>query len=214
MYQYIFFDLDGTLTDPGKGLISSLSYSLNKMGIQVDNPNNLKVFIGPPLDVSFRKFYNFNEEQIELGTKYYRKKYREKGIFENEVYPNIEFVLKTLKENGKILVLATSKPEEFAYKILKHFNLLQYFDFIGAATMDSSRSKKGDVIKYALDNLQIKNLNQVIMIGDRKYDIIGANENQLDSIGVLYGYGNKEELETAGAKYICQNALEILDIIL
>ena len=215
MYNTILFDLDGTLTDPGIGITNSVAYALSKWNIEVTDRSELYKFIGPPLLDSFAGYYGFSEEDCQKALTYYREYFRSKGIYENEVYPGVVEMLETLKNSGKKIILATSKPEEFAIIILKHFDLYKYFDFVAGATMDESRNKKGDVIKYALESCGIDktDLKDVIMVGDRKHDVHGATENDLDGIGVLFGYGDREELETAGAKYIAEQIADILKFI-
>lgn len=201
-YQYIFLDLDGTVTDSAEGVINSVAYSLEKLGYPVENKSDLMKFIGPPLAESFKDFYNFDNETIELGIKYYREYYTDNGIFENRLYDGIKSLLKSLKANGKTVILATSKPEVYAKRILEHFNASQYFDLIVGSTLDSERNTKTDVLKYALQEIKIKDLSTAVMVGDRKHDIIGAHNVGLDCIAILYGYGNEEEFKEYGADYI------------
>lgn len=210
MYQYILFDLDGTLTDPEIGITNCVMYALEKFGIKVEDRSALHPFIGPPLLYSFQTYYGLSEEESALAVKYYRERFAVEGWHENEVYEGVETLLKQLKDNGKKVILATSKPEEFALKILHHFDLMQYFDFVAGATMDGSRNEKADVIRYALQACEIDKKNEVLMVGDRKYDILGAAENGLDSLGVTYGYGDFEELKSAGATYIVDKVEDIL----
>lgn len=212
-YKYIFFDLDGTLTDPGLGITNSVAYSLEKYGISVDDRSELYKFIGPPLIDSYMDFYNFSKEKAVQAVDVYREYYAVKGIFENYVYDGIPGLLKLLQADGKKIILATSKPEEYAKIILEHFDLAKYFFYIAGSNMDESRSKKSEVIAYALQKCQIKDKSQVVMIGDREHDIIGAKEIGLDSIGVLYGYGDYEELECAGANQIVENVNGLRDIL-
>lgn len=213
MYNTILFDLDGTLTDPGLGITNSVAYALKKWGIEVEDRTTLYPFIGPPLMYSFQTFYGFSAEQSERAVEYYREYFREKGMLENEVYEGVEEMLKSLKSAGKRLIIATSKPEEFAVKILEHFGLAQYFEYIAGATMDAGRNKKGDVIAYALKSCGITDLSGVVMVGDREHDVLGAKENGLDSIGVLFGYGSREELEAAGATYVAETVGDILRLV-
>ena len=213
MYKYILFDLDGTLTDPGIGITNSVMYALEKFGIEVKERASLYKFIGPPLLDSFQNFYGFTKEESELALKYYREYFRPKGIYENHVYDGVEDLLRELKASGKKMIVATSKPEEFAVEILKHFNLYQYFDFVGGASMDEKRVKKSDVIAYALEKGDVTDLDAVVMIGDREHDVYGAKHIGVDSIGVLYGYGDYEELKQAGADYIVERPSEILKIV-
>lgn len=213
MLKYILFDLDGTLTDPGIGITNSVMYALKKFNIEVADRTQLYKFIGPPLLYSFQTYYGFSETDSALAVQYYREYFKDRGLYENEVYDGIPELLGKLKERGYKLVLATSKPEVYAVEILKHFGLYDYFDFAAGATMDSTRSKKADVIAYALDSCGIKDLSTAIMIGDREHDILGAKQTGLASIGVLYGYGNREEFEAAGATYIAETPADILTCI-
>lgn len=213
MYKYVLFDLDGTLTNPEIGITSSVMYALEKFGIKVEDRKELHPFIGPPLTYSFETFYGLSKEESELAVKYYRERFSVKGLYENEVYDGVEMVLKELRESGKILIIATSKPEEFTLKILEHFDLLKYFHYVAGATMDGSRGEKADVIRHAIQISGIEDRSQAIMIGDRKYDILGAKEHGLDAIGVLFGFGDYEELTKAGAKYIAENVQDILKYV-
>jgi phosphoglycolate phosphatase len=213
-YQFILFDLDGTITDPGIGITNSVMYALKKFDIEVSNRTELYKFIGPPLLESFQKYYGFSKEKSKKAIDYYRDYYKEKGINENFLYEGFEDLLINLKNNGKTLLVATSKPEIFAKQILEHFKLEKYFSFIGGASLDSSRSEKDKVISYVLESCNIHEKPKTIMVGDRKHDIIGAKKNGIDSIGVLFGYGDREELETAGATYIAEAVKDIEKIII
>jgi len=213
MYQYIFFDLDGTLTDPGIGITNSVAYALKKWNIEVADRSELYCFIGPPLVDSFMKYYGFSKEDALKAVEYYREYFSVKGIFENTIFDGTAKLLADLKAAGKKIVLATSKPQHYAEIILKHFEIDQYFDVVAGATMDERRSKKTDVILYALDQCQIEDKSQVVMVGDREHDIHGANNAGLDSIGVLCGYGDREELETAGATYVVENIEDVWELV-
>lgn len=208
-YDYFLFDLDGTISDPGIGITNSVMYALEKFDIKVADRSELFVFIGPPLKDSFMKYYGFPEKQALEAIKYYREYFRDKGIFENELYPRMEDFLKKLKAAGKSILLATSKPEEFAVRILKHFAIDKYFDYACGATMDETRNTKDAVIAYALQTAGIVDKSKAVMIGDREHDIFGAKRNGLDSVGVLYGYGTRTELESAGADYIISDIAEL-----
>ena len=212
--EYIFFDLDGTLTDPAIGITNAVMHALKKYGIAVSDRKELYKFIGPPLWDSFEKYCGFSKEEANTAVEYYREYYRDKGMFENQVYDGCEGLLKELKDNGKILIVATSKPEVFAEQILEHFGIAKYFTFIAGSTLDGSRVKKGDVIRYALESCNIIDGSQAIMIGDREHDIIGAKEMGLSSIGVLFGYGSRAELEEAGADFIVSTIEDIGKVIL
>lgn len=235
-YTYILFDLDGTITDPGIGITNSVMYALKHFGITETERSKLYKFIGPPLADSFKDFYGFSDEQAQKAVQVYREYYTDKGIFELSLYDGIPELLRDLHATGKKVVLATSKPEIFARQILDHYNLSQYFSVIAGSDMAETRVKKGEVIAYALDlcglTQQDDNLTKLgnsltqqsnslvqqsntdcVMIGDRKHDIIGATQNKLDSIGVLFGYGGREELENAGATMIAQNVTELRELL-
>lgn len=212
-YEVILFDLDGTLTDPGLGITNSVMHALKKYGIEVADRTELYKFIGPPLIDSFEKYYGFSHEEAVKSVDYYREYYRDKGIYENAVYDGIENLLKSLKEKRKKIILATSKPELFAKEILRHFNLEKYFFFAAGSTMSETRTNKAEVIEYALSECGITDKASVVMIGDREHDIIGAKKNGIDSIGVLFGYGSREELEAAGATYIAETVEDIINFI-
>lgn len=212
MYKTVLFDLDGTLTDPGLGITNSVAYALKRYGIEVQDREALYAFIGPPLNDSFKRYYNFSDEKAMEAIWVYREYFREKGIFENEVYDGIIQLLQKIKASGRKTVLATSKPEEFAVRILEHFGLAEYFDVIAGASMDEKRNKKGDVIKYALEKGGLT-AEDAVMIGDREHDVYGARENGIDTIGVLYGYGSKDELEKAGAVHIAETVGDIFALL-
>ncbi len=211
--QYILFDLDGTLTNPKLGITKSIQYALRSKGIDITELDSLTKYIGPPLRDSFKDF-GFNEEEAqELVTKY-REYFKETGLYENEIYVGIEELLHKLKEKGKRIYTATSKPEKFAKIILEHFKLDHYFEDICGATMDNSRGTKEEVIRYALSKNKIEELGEVVMVGDREHDIEGARMVGIASIGVLFGYGNRDELERAGADCLAETVEELYDIIM
>lgn len=214
MYNIVLFDLDGTLTDSGLGITNSVRYALGREGIEVKDRSELFRFIGPPLVDSFQMFYGFSAEKALEITHIYREYYSTKGIFENEVYDGIEELLKKLHEAGKRILVATSKPEPFARKILDHFSLSRYFEYIAGSNMDETRSTKAEVIDYALESCNITDLSEAVMVGDREHDVIGAKKIGMKSIGVLFGYGNREELEKAGADYIAETPEDIFRIIM
>lgn len=211
---YILFDLDGTLTDPMVGITKSVQHALKTYGIEEPDLEKLTPFIGPPLKDSFMKYYNFPEEQAREGIDRYREYFAVKGIFENQVYDGIPQMLQKLKDTGKCLLVATSKPEQFAKQILEHFGLDGYFDFIGGASMDEVRVKKGDVIAYVLESMGIGDVSQAVMVGDREHDVLGARENGMDCVGVLFGYGGRQELERAGADKIAETVEKLTEVLL
>lgn len=212
-YEVVLFDLDGTLTDSGIGIKNSVEYALSKFNIEVKDREELNKFIGPPLQDSFIEYYGFSQEKAKKAVDYYREYYNEKGIFENLVYDGIEGLLNKLKNAEKTLIVATSKPEVFAKRILEHFHIAKYFTYIAGADLEGKRSKKDEVIKYALKSCNISDYSKVVMVGDREHDILGAEKIGIDSIGVLFGYGDYEELENAGADYIADKAEDIYSIV-
>ena len=197
----ILFDLDGTLTDPGLGITNSVMYALAHYGIPRPARTALYPFIGPPLADSFMAFYGFTPDKAMEAVGVYREYFAQKGLFENEVYPGIPELLAGLRARGRRLAVATSKPEEFARQILVHFDLAQYFDLIAGNTLAETRPTKDAVIAHALQTLGLSP-EDAVMVGDRKHDVLGAAAHGMDCIGVLYGYGSREELEAAGATMI------------
>lgn len=212
--QYILFDLDGTLTDPMLGITKSVQYALKHFGIQVNDLKKLIPFIGPPLIDTFMNEYHLSREEAEEAVRIFREYFVPKGMFENKPYHGVKELLEHLVDAGKVLFVATSKPVDFAERILEHFDLDQYFDFVGGATMDEGRTSKEDVIAYVVEEAQLIDLDELILVGDTKYDILGAKAFGIRSVGVLYGFGTKEELERAGADYIARDLEELEEILL
>jgi len=214
MYNTILFDLDGTLTDPAEGITNSVAYALKRWNIEIADKSLLNCFIGPPLYESFSKYFNFSENEAQKAVEVYREYFSVKGLYENAVYDGVDEMLSKLRSAGKILAVASSKPEKFVLKILEHFSLSQYFDVIAGATMDGSRINKADVIRYALNELSPSASKEILMIGDREHDVFGAKEIGIDSLGVTYGYGGRKELENAGADFVVDAVEDIVKIIL
>lgn len=213
MYDAILFDLDGTLTDSGTGITNSVIYSLKKYGIEVPSREELYGFIGPPLHESYRNFFGFSEQKAGEAVGYYREYYKERGMFEYEVYEGTQALLEALRAAKKTLLVATSKPEAFAREILSHAGLSNYFSYIAGANLDGSRTKKEEVIAYALRQAGGAGANCAVMVGDREHDVIGAKKNGMAAIGVLYGYGTREELCAAGADGIAADPLDLLPLL-
>ena len=213
-YDIILFDLDGTVTDPKEGITNSVAHSLRSYGIEVEDKNQLCKFIGPPLYDSYMKYYGFSEQKAVEAVERYREYYSVRGIYECLLYPYMETLLKNLNNAGKKVVIATSKPEIFAKKVLEYFSVDKYFHCIAGATMDGHRIDKADIIKYAFENMHIKDMSKTVMIGDRNFDVLGAKAFGMDSIGVTYGYGSREELAEAGATYICEKVEDIEKLLL
>ena len=214
--KVILFDLDGTLTDPGVGITNSVMYALEKYGITVSDKSELYKFIGPPLMQSFEKYYGFDQNKAERAVTLYREYFQDRGIFENEIYDGIQQLLDALKAQGKVIGLATSKPEIYAKQILEHFGLDGYFDFISGSMLNGERTDKGEVIAWAIQLLGEKQrytLEEMVMIGDREHDVIGARKNGLASIGVLFGYGSREELTGVGADVVVSSVCELAEML-
>ena len=213
-YSTVFFDLDGTLVDSGEGVRNSVVYALKKFGIEVENKDSLSCFIGPPLAVSFKTFYGFDDENADRGVAYYREYYKDKGIFEGYVYDGIEEALIRLKAAGKKVMVATSKPEEYAKRVLEKFGIAKYFDFIAGATMDEkTRANKIEIMQYAFDSCGVSP-SDTIMVGDRLFDIEGAKHFGMECVAVLYGYGSREEFEKYEAEYIVNTPADVAELIL
>jgi len=217
MYKYVLFDLDGTISDPKVGICTSVQQALKKFGIDVADINTLTPFIGPPLRDSFRDFYHIKPEDMEDVIAAYRARFSTVGLFENDLYDGIPELLKALKENGRKLALASSKPRVFVEKILNHFEISQYFDVIMGSELDGTRENKSEIIAECLRLFELDpsgDLSETVMVGDRKYDIEAANAAGLPNIAVSYGYGSEEELSKAGAKVIAGTVKELENILL
>lgn len=214
-FHTILFDLDGTVTDPKEGITRCVAYALEHFGIKVDDLDTLIPFIGPPLVDSFSGFYGMNETDSLIAVEKYRERFRVTGWAENKPYEGIAELLGDLKKAGKRISLATSKPEEFALKILYHFDLAQYFDLICGAPMHAHKGHgKVDVIEDALARMGITDRSGIIMVGDRLHDIEGAHKAGLPCVGVLFGYGDRAEHEKYGADYIVEDMSALREFLL
>jgi phosphoglycolate phosphatase len=211
-YSNVLFDLDGTLTDSYLGIINSVKHALNKFNIIEENDDKLKLFIGPPLEKSFVEYYGFKVNDVKIAVEYYREYYSAKGIYENKLYDGIEGVLKTLNAENINCIVATSKMEEHAVKVLQNFNIGVYFQDIVGSNPEGALLEKGDIIKHAIEKNKLKK-EKTVMVGDRKYDIIGAKDNGIDSVWVLYGYGTREELEGIEPTKYCNSVDGLLNIL-
>lgn len=214
MIKYILFDLDGTLTDPAEGITNSVAYALERFGIKVSNKSELNCFIGPPLSESFEKYYGFSKDEAINAVSIYREYFKDKGIFENKLYSGVDNMLNNLVNAGKKVILATSKPEVFANKILNHFHINSYFTVVSGSLLNGERVDKHDVIEHALKIAGITDRSSCVMVGDRLHDIIGGRKSALITIGVEYGYGSKEELITNGADYTVKTVNELSKLLL
>lgn len=213
MYKTILFDLDGTLTDPGLGITNAVAYALQKLGRAVPPRTELYRYIGPPLLPSFQSYAGMDEAEARRALGLYREYFAPRGIFENEVYPGIPELLAALKDAGRQLVLATSKPEPFARRILEHFALAGYFDLVAGSTLEETRTEKREVIAWALEKARADPA-RTVMVGDRSYDVQGAAANGIPCIGVLFGYGSAGELRDAGAVAVAATVQELRALLL
>ncbi len=215
MRKVVLFDLDGTLVNTEEGITKCVEYALNSFGITVENLKELCKFIGPPLHKSFQVFYDMDEASSMKAVEKYRERYREIGIFECNPYDGIIDMLKMLKEAGITMGVATAKPEEFAKSIVKEFGMDEYFDYVTGSCMDGTRTNKDEVIEEALRRFGLENDREnVIMVGDREHDILGAKKCSLKSIGITFGFAIGDELIEAGADYIVDTPIEVANIVI
>ena len=212
-YKTIIFDLDGTLTDSGPGVMNGIVYALEHFGVAAPDEASLHECIGPPLRDSFQRLGGFSREKAEEAIEVFREYYEPIGIFENSVYPGVAAMLGALKAAGRTLAVATSKLDRSALRVLDHFSLSSYFDLVAGSRADGTLSEKAEVLGHALGLLGA-DAADVLMVGDRKYDVEGAAENGVACMGVLYGYGNRAELERAGAVYLAETPEDVARMIL
>ncbi len=212
--KYILFDLDGTLSDPGEGLINSLIYALKHFSIEGD-PQILRTFIGPPLVDSFQEQFGFDAEQTAEAIRIYRQHFHDHGLFKNVIYPGIPELLQDLTKDGKTLAIATTKPTVYALQILEYFKIDHFFqeELVVGSFLDGRRTNKGELISTLLERLGGKTHDKV-MVGDRKFDILGAKANGIDVIGVTYGYGEREEIEALEPTAIAESVDELRELLL
>jgi len=210
-YKAIFFDLDGTLTNPEEGILNSIQYAADYYGVPTVRAD-LRKYIGPPLRDSFIELLGCDEEKAEEAVAKYREYFSPKGLYENEIYPGVRQTLEKLKDMGYVLCTASSKPQKFVDTILEHFDIKKYFDFVGGATMDGRISRKEDVINEVLSKTGFLP-EQVLMVGDRKFDLEGAAEFGMDAVGVLYGFGSREELSACRNIGLFERIDQLLEIL-
>lgn len=204
MYDYLLFDLDGTLTDSKPGILNCVQYALEKLGRPEPDREKLNCYVGPPLHKSFEKFAGFDPETALVATNTYRERFADVGLFENSVYEGIIPMLEKLQEAKKILAVSTSKPKIYTDRILERYGLSKFFTVVVGSELDGTRSDKAEVIEETLRQLKLTDADKerVLMIGDREHDMIGAVKNGVDCMGVLYGYSEGDELKKAGATYL------------
>lgn len=212
-YKYIFFDLDGTLTDSQEGILNCVEYALQSFGIHETDRSKLRRFMGPPLVQSFAEFYGFPPEKARAATDKYRERFATVGLFENKPFDGVYDMLQTLTDSAHVMAIATSKPLVYTNRILAKYRLRPYFKFVSGAELDGTRDNKNEVIEYAIEKLGCPR-DRIIMVGDRKHDIIGAKKCGIASCGVRWGYAEPGELEAAGADYIAENMDDLLRMLL
>lgn len=214
-FKVVLFDLDGTLTDPKEGITKCCQYGLRAVGIDVPDLKELEQFIGPPLVPAFQEVYGITEEQAYYAVDKFRERFAPKGILENELLEGVPEMLRRLKEEGKTVAIASSKPEPFVRQILDNFQIAQWFDDMIGSTMDEKHAGKSEVIENALTRLGVKDMDKdaIIMVGDRKHDVEGAKYHGLKTIGVTFGYGSREELAEAGAWKIVDTMEELTALL-
>lgn len=211
MYKAIFFDLDGTLTESGEGITKSVQYALEKIGKPEEDLEKLKVFVGPPLMEQFMKYAGVDETTGRKAVEFYRERYEVKGIYENHPYEGVAEMLQELKRKGYILAVASSKPEYYVTQILDYFKLSSYFDVVVGSEMNGARTSKSEVIEEALKRINMSDKrNEVLMVGDKEHDVLGARAAGLDCVAVAYGYGTQEELTEANPLKIVDSVDELL----
>ena len=213
MLKYVLFDLDGTLNDSGVGIRNSVKYALSKFNIIENEQNKLNKMIGPPLVEGFSKWFGLSKDDAIKARDYYREYYSKGGKFECQMYQGVEQLLKTLKQKGKKLVVCTSKPQGFTEEVLEHLGIIDYFDFIQGATLDGSIGEKEQVIEQAVKLYGIEK-ESAIMVGDRHFDVSGASINGIKCVGVTFGFGDREELENAGAVAVVDTIEELENYLL
>lgn len=211
-YLSVLFDLDGTLTNPKVGITRAVQYALNKHGIAVDDIDDLQAYIGPPLRRAFMDYHHLSEAESRQALAFYREYYERAGMLENFEYPGIAELLKELARKRKRLFVATSKPRVYAERIVSHFKLDRFFESIEGSELDGTRSEKADLISFVLEKHQLEK-GSTVMVGDRMHDVVGASRSGIDSIGVGYGFGSREELESAHATWYVETIRELSELL-
>ena len=211
-YDILLFDLDGTITDSTEGIVKCLENAIKQMGFEL--PEDTNKFLVPPIRQSFSEFCGMNPQQIDEAVGIFRERYSKTGLYENQVYEGVSEMLEELKNSGKRIMVATSKPEVYAKRIFKRAGLDRYFEIVGGAELDGSRDYKHEVIEYVLAKAGITDRNRVLMIGDRRQDVIGAHKTGIKCLGILWGFGSREELEEAGADYITETPQTLVKMLI
>lgn len=214
MYQYILFDLDGTLTDPREGITKSVQYALSKFGIDEPDLTSLEHFIGPPLYDEFRRCYGFDDAQAKQGVAAYRERFDRIGWKENLLFDGVPALLAALQSAGRKIAIASSKPTVFVDRILQWFEIAPYFDAVSGATLDGTISTKAQVVGQALNMLSVPDRSEAVLVGDRFHDVEGARQCSIDCIGLTMGFGSYQELQQAGARYIVQDLSALQSLLI
>jgi len=217
LYKYIIFDLDGTLIKSEEGLFDSITYALEKSGVDPGDRKDMKRMIGPVLWESFQKFYNMSAEEADRANAYFVEAYDKEGIYNVSVYEGVVQMLETLRNAGRILLVVTAKPRDMAETVLNHTGIDQYFQAVIGPARGDKKTDKGSLLRKALDFLAGTSTDhfqkeQVVMVGDRMFDIRGANDAGIDSIGVLYGYGSLNEIVQTGATWIAETPADVVQL--
>ena len=207
--RYILFDLDGTITDSSEGITKSVQHALKKLGIEENDQAMLRRFIGPPLDESFEKFYGFSKKKAYDAVQKYRERYNKTGIFECKLYPGVEKCIRTLKEQGYRIGMASSKPEVSCKRILEHFGILPLFDDVVGATFDGRRDKKSEILEEVMRRWSHIPKSEMCLIGDTMFDVNGAKELGIACLAVSFGFGDVKEMKEAGVIGVCDSMEEL-----
>ena len=215
-YRYLLFDLDGTITDPKVGITTCVQYALDSFGIHEPALDKLEPFIGPPLKASFMDFYGFDDRQTQAAVEKYRERFSTVGLYENELYPGMDRLLRELRDGGARLAIASSKPTVFVRQILEHFQIADCFQVVVGSELSGARVEKDEVVAEAVRQLLTRPEDKAdtVMIGDRKFDILGGKSLGLHQIGVAYGYGQPGELEEANAEVIVDTVEQLREVLL
>lgn len=213
-WRAVLFDLDGTLTDPKRGITRSIQYALRKRGIAPPDADALEPFIGPPLEQSFRERLGFAASDARRAVEDYREYFSLQGLYENEIYEGIPALLRDLRASGRSVCLATSKPTVFAERILEHFDLTKHFDLVVGSHLDGTRVDKSEIVATALAGISADSSGRAVMVGDREHDVQGARANGIDAIAVTYGYGSREELHAASPTSLAATVEELRLLLL
>ena len=213
-YDVVFFDFDGTISESKEGITKSTQVALRSFGIEVTDLNTLEPFVGPPLEDSFKKYYRFDDAQTKKAVSVFRSYYIKHGIFEQKIYVGIDDLIKSLYKNIVTCAIATCKPTHLTKIALERYGIIDYLDPIVGSKLDGSRKSKRDVLSHAISKFDGVAKSKMLMVGDRSFDLMAANDLGIDCIGVLYGYGDYEELIASKPTYLVKSVAELTQILL